>query len=80
MNSYKLDYWALSYDNTGTLNAKVNIKEAVKLNHNASGYAGTFSIQAYDPNTGDPLGGKPMEILRQRASRSTEPDLAPDRA
>jgi hypothetical protein len=56
VNSYKLNHWALSFDNTGTLNARVNIKEAVKLNHNASAYAGTFSIQAYDPNTGDPIG------------------------
>jgi hypothetical protein len=55
-NAYKLNHWALSYDNSGNLNAKVNIKELVKLTHGGNAMAGTFSIQAYDPNTGDPLG------------------------
>ena len=54
-NAYKLNHWALSYDMSGNLNAKVNIKERVKLT-NGDAMAGTFSIQAYDPNTGDPLG------------------------
>jgi len=55
-NAYKLNHWALSYDMSGNLNAKVNIKELVKLTQGGNAMAGTFSIQAYDPNTGDPLG------------------------
>jgi hypothetical protein len=56
VNAYSLNHWALSYDMSGNLNAKVNIKERVKVTHGGDAMAGTFSIQAYDPNTGDPLG------------------------
>jgi hypothetical protein len=56
VNAYKLNHWALSYDMSGNLNAKVNIKERVKLTQGGDAMAGTFSIQAYDPSTGDPLG------------------------
>jgi hypothetical protein len=55
-NAYKLNHWALSYDTSGNLNAKVNIKELVKISHGGNAMAGTFSIQAYDPNSGDPIG------------------------
>ena len=55
-NVYKLNHWALSYDMSGALNAKVNIKERVRLTHGGNIMAGTFSIQAYDPTSGAPLG------------------------
>ena len=55
-NAYKLNHWALSYDMSGNLNAKVNIKERVKLSHGGNTMGGAFSIQAYDPNSGAPLG------------------------
>jgi hypothetical protein len=56
VNAYSLNHWALSYDMGGNLNAKVNIKERVKVAHGGDAMEGTFSIQAYDPNTGDPIG------------------------
>ena len=56
--SYKLNHWALSYDSSGNYNANVNIKEVVKLDHGGDSFGGTFSIQAYDPTTGDPLGAE----------------------
>jgi len=54
--SYKLNHWAISYDDQGNHNADVNIKEQVKLGKGSDVFAGTFAIQAYDPVTGDPLG------------------------
>ncbi len=56
VNAYKLNHWALGYDMSGNLTAKINIKERVKVDHGGNAMSGTFSIQAYDPNTGDPLG------------------------
>ena len=56
VNAYKLNHWALGYDMSGNLTAKINIKERGKLDHGGDAMSGTFSIQAYDPNTGDPLG------------------------
>jgi hypothetical protein len=56
--TYKLNHWALSYDSSGNYNANVNIKEAVKLDHKGDSFGGTFSIHAYDPKTGDPLGAE----------------------
>jgi len=56
--SYKLNHWALSYDTSGNYNANVNIKETVKLDHDGNSFGGTFSIQAYDPTSGSPLGSE----------------------
>lgn len=50
--SYKLNHWALSYDATGHLNAKVNIKETVNLDVHADYFSGPFTIDAYNPTTG----------------------------
>ncbi len=48
---YHLNHLALSYDpSTGTINARVNIKEDVVLDPTGSSYSGTFSIDVYDPS------------------------------
>jgi len=48
---YHLNHFALSYDNSGVLNAKVNIKEDVSLDRNGTTYSGSFTLDAYDPHT-----------------------------
>ena len=51
-SKYHLNHFALSYDSSGTLNAKVNIKEDVTINANGTSYSGPFSLDVYDPNSG----------------------------
>lgn len=48
---YHLNHYALSYDSTGALNAKVKIKEDVTLAASGATYSGTFGIDVYDPTT-----------------------------
>jgi hypothetical protein len=49
-NTYQLNHFALSYDQTaGTLNGKVQIQESVTLSADGNSYAGTFTIDVYDP-------------------------------
>lgn len=50
--NYHLNHWALSYDTSGVLNAKVNIKEDVVLAAGGNHYSGPFTIDVYDPKTG----------------------------
>jgi len=49
--SYHLNHYALSYDPSGTLNARVNIKEDVTVEGKGDDYSGPFTIDVYDPNT-----------------------------
>ncbi len=53
--SYKLNHFALAYDPTGKLAAKINIKENVNLDVHADYFSGTFTIDASNPTTGAPL-------------------------
>jgi hypothetical protein len=53
--SYKLNHFALSYDPSGTLNAKVNIKEDVTVDGKGNDFGGAFTIDVFDPNTNAPL-------------------------
>jgi hypothetical protein len=46
--TYKLNHFALSYDPSGTLNAKVNIKENVTVDWKGSSFSGPFTIDVYD--------------------------------
>jgi hypothetical protein len=60
--TYQLNHFALSYDaGSGALNGKVNIRENVTLDRGGNTYAGTFTIDVYDP-TGtthlDHIGGR----------------------
>jgi hypothetical protein len=47
---YHLNHFALSYDSSGTPNARVNIKEDVVVNQSGTSYSGTFTIDVYDPS------------------------------
>lgn len=53
--SYKLNHFALSYDPSGSLNAKVNIKEDVVLDPKGNDFSGAFTLDVFDPNSGAPL-------------------------
>ena len=59
---YHLNHYALSYDSSGTLNARVNIKEDVTLSPNGMTFTGPFTIDVYDPNSN--------ALLRTRLDRS----------
>ncbi len=54
-NSYKLNHFALSYDPaTGKLNATVNIRETVALDHTGNNFNGTFTVDI-TPTSADPI-------------------------
>ena len=46
--TYKLNHLALSYDTSGTLNARVHIRELVTLSSSGNSYSGPFTINAFD--------------------------------
>ena len=48
---YHLNHFALSYDSSGVLNAKVNIKEDVTVDASGTTYSGSFTLDVYDPHT-----------------------------
>jgi hypothetical protein len=49
--AYELNHFALSYDApSGSLNARVNIREQVTLSPSGDTYTGTFTIDVYAPN------------------------------
>jgi hypothetical protein len=50
--SYHLNHLALSYDPSGTLNAKVQIKEDVILQPQNNTFSGPFSIDVFNPTSG----------------------------
>jgi len=51
--TYVLNHFALSYDaTTGNLTGKVDIREQVTLDPSGNEFAGTFTIDVYNPNTG----------------------------
>jgi hypothetical protein len=49
---YKLNHFALSYDATGKLNAKVNIKEDVVVDPRGGTFSGPFTADIYSPTGG----------------------------
>jgi hypothetical protein len=65
--SYKLNHFALSYDTSGTLNAKVNIKEDVVVDPKANGFSGPFTADVYSP-TGSLLQHVAGRIVGQRVT------------
>jgi len=51
--TYEINHFALSYSaDTGALAAKVNIREQITIDPSGFAYAGTFTIDAYDPTSG----------------------------
>ncbi|WP_130619349.1 hypothetical protein [Dyella amyloliquefaciens] len=56
VRTYKLNHWALGWDNTGTVFlGPTNIQESVKLDAAGNSYSGSFSITPYPPS-GSPAG------------------------
>ncbi len=53
--TYQLNHLALSYDNSGNLNARVQIKEDITLANDGMTFAGKFTIDVYDPAKGTTL-------------------------
>ncbi len=50
-HTFHLNHYALSYDSSGNLNAKINIKEDVTVRQRQA-FSGPFTIDVYDPNSG----------------------------
>jgi hypothetical protein len=48
---FHLNHVALSYDTTGTLNARVVIKEDVTVDAGGQTFSGSFTLDVYDPKT-----------------------------
>ena len=63
--SYKLNHYALSYDATGALNAKVLIKENVVVDGKGGTFSGPFTADIFSP-TGAPVGHVAGQIVGQR--------------
>lgn len=63
---YHLNHYALSYDSSGTLNARVNIKEDVTLDRSGTTYSGPFTLDVYDPNTNALLQHVAGQVTGQR--------------
>ena len=64
---YHLNHLALSYDpSTGTLNARVNIKEDVALDPTGSSYSGSFTIDVYDPSGTTAVAHQSGQVTAQR--------------
>jgi hypothetical protein len=50
--AFEVNHFPLSYDaTTGMLNGLVHLREQVTLSPSGDSYAGTFTIDVYDPNT-----------------------------
>jgi hypothetical protein len=53
MFTYELNHFALSYNaTTGALAGKVNIREQIALDPSGNQYSGTFTLDVYDPTSG----------------------------
>ena len=63
---YHLNHFALSYDNSGNLNARVNIKEDVTLDRSGTSYSGQFTLDVYDPNSNALLQHVAGQVTAQR--------------
>ena len=72
-DTYQLNHLALSYDAvTGLLNGKVRIQESVTLSVDGSQYAGSFTIDAFDPQ-GNPVDHVTGEVDADRVTLDTVP-------
>jgi hypothetical protein len=64
---YHLNHYALSYDpSSGTINARVVIKEDVTLNPTGSSYAGSFTLDVYDPSGTTAVAHQNGQVTAQR--------------
>jgi hypothetical protein len=54
--NYELNHFALSYDaTTGALNGKATIREQITLDPSGNEYTGTFTLNLYDPTSGQQM-------------------------
>ena len=65
-SSYHLNHFALSYTPSGTLDAKVNIKEDVVVAADGRSYSGSFTIDVYAPAGGSPVGHLDGQVTATR--------------
>jgi hypothetical protein len=64
---YHLNHLALSYDpSSGTLNARVNIKEDVTVDPSGNDYSGSFTIDVYDPSGTTAVAHQSGQVTAQR--------------
>ena len=69
--SFRLNHFAISYDNTGVFNGRVNIREEVVVTGNT--YSGPFTIDFYDPKTDKIVNHVAGRIVGQRIGINTTP-------
>jgi hypothetical protein len=50
--TYRLNHLALSYDTSGNLNGRAQIRENVRLASDGLSFSGPFTIDVFDPKTG----------------------------
>ena len=66
---YHLNHYALSYDpSSGTINARVIIKEDVTLNQTGTSYSGSFTLDVYDPSGTTEVAHQNGQVTAQRVS------------
>jgi hypothetical protein len=66
---YHLNHYALSYDPTsGTINARVIIKEDVTINPTGTSYSGSFTLDVYDPSGTTAVAHQNGQVTAQRVS------------
>ena len=64
---YHLNHYALSYDpSSGSINARVIIKEDVTLNPTGNSYAGSFTLDVYDPSGTTQVAHQNGQVTAQR--------------
>lgn len=63
---YHLNHYALSYDSSGVLNARVIIKEDVSLSSSGTSYSGPFTLDVYDPKSNALLQHVAGQVTAQR--------------
>ena len=63
---FHLNHMALSYDSSGTLNARVNIKEDVTVDPTGMTYSGPFTLDVYDPHSNALLQHVAGQVTAQR--------------
>lgn len=69
--SFRLNHFAISYDTSGNLNGRVNIREDVVVTGNT--YSGPFTIDVYDPKTDKIVNHVGGRIVGQRIGINSTP-------
>jgi len=68
-SKYHLNHYALSYDPTsGSINARVIIKEDVTVDPSGNSYSGSFTLDVYDPSGTTAVAHQNGQVTAQRVS------------